>query len=576
MKDNGKTFLKGALVLAVANLVVKLIGAFLKIPLYSLIGEEGMGLFNVAYQIYTFMFIIATAGFPIAVSKMVAESVARGDETDAKRVFETSLMFLGIIGIAGSLVLFVFADSLAALLHNNAAATAIKMISPSVFFVSLVSAYRGYFQGIQNMYPTAASEVTEAVTKLVAGFAAALIFMNMTVNSSLGAVVDFKAKEIISRDMRTRLAASGAIMGVTLGTLLSLILMMSVYSVLKKRRRLGSEITRGRGAILKELVLIAVPITIGASVSSLTSLVDLATIMNRLVVNPAVFDKYAFMFQKGTEFAKTAAEEGWQGMLLLEKKANSLYGMYTGQAQTMFNLPLTMVVALSMSIVPAISTAVAARRRSEAIGMTESVLRITMLFAMPCAIGMSVLSGPILGLLYGGDTSASLLLQKLSIAVIFVALVSVSNAVLQAYGRVYYPVVNMLIGGAVKVAMNYTFIPVWGIDGAPIATNACYAVIALLNIICIVRILKAKFSITDMVIKPLCASLIMGATAAAVYNVLSGVTGGSRICVLAAIAAGGIIYIFAALALRAFRREDILNMPKGEKIEKILTKYKLL
>lgn len=576
MKDNGKTFLKGALVLAVANLVVKLIGAFLKIPLYSLIGEEGMGLFNVAYQIYTFMFIIATAGFPIAVSKMVAESVARGDETDAKRVFETSLMFLGIIGIAGSLVLFVFADSLAALLHNNAAATAIKMISPSVFFVSLVSAYRGYFQGIQNMYPTAASEVTEAVTKLVAGFAAALIFMNMTVNSSLGAVVDFKAKEIISRDMRTRLAASGAIMGVTLGTLLSLILMMSVYSVLKKRRRLGSEITRGRGAILKELVLIAVPITIGASVSSLTSLVDLATIMNRLVVNPAVFDKYAFMFQKGTEFAKTTAEEGWQGMLLLEKKANSLYGMYTGQAQTMFNLPLTMVVALSMSIVPAISTAVAARRRSEAIGMTESVLRITMLFAMPCAIGMSVLSGPILGLLYGGDTSASLLLQKLSIAVIFVALVSVSNAVLQAYGRVYYPVVNMLIGGAVKVAMNYIFIPVWGIDGAPIATNACYAVIALLNIICIVRILKAKFSITDMVIKPLCASLIMGAAAAAVYNVLSGVTGGSRICVLAAIAAGGIIYVFAVLALRALRREDILNMPKGEKIEKILTKYKLL
>lgn len=576
MKDNGKTFLKGALVLAVANLVVKLIGAFLKIPLYSLIGEEGMGLFNVAYQIYTFMFIIATAGFPIAVSKMVAESVARGDETDAKRVFETSLMFLGIIGIAGSLVLFVFADSLAALLHNNAAATAIKMISPSVFFVSLVSAYRGYFQGIQNMYPTAASEVTEAVTKLVAGFAAALIFMNMTVNSSLGAVVDFKAKEIISRDMRTRLAASGAIMGVTLGTLLSLILMMSVYSVLKKRRRLGSEITRGRGAILKELVLIAVPITIGASVSSLTSLVDLATIMNRLVVNPAVFDKYSFMFQKGTEFAKTAVEEGWQGMLLLEKKANSLYGMYTGQAQTMFNLPLTMVVALSMSIVPAISTAVAARRRSEAIGMTESVLRITMLFAMPCAIGMSVLSGPILGLLYGGDTSASLLLQKLSIAVIFVALVSVSNAVLQAYGRVCYPVVNMLIGGAVKVAMNYIFIPVWGIDGAPIATNACYAVIALLNIICIVRILKAKFSITDMVIKPLCASLIMGAAAAAVYNVLSGVTRGSRICVLAAIAAGGIIYVFAVLALRALRREDILNMPKGEKIEKILTKYKLL
>lgn len=561
--------------LAAANLIVKLIGAFLKIPLYGLIGEEGMGLFNVAYQIYTFMFVIATAGFPTAVSKMVAESTAKGDDTDARRVFETSVMFLGMVGMTGSLILFVLADNLAALLHNSAAASAIKMISPSIFFVSLVSAYRGYFQGIQNMYPTAASEVTEALTKLVVGYAAAFLFMGMTVNTSLKTAVDFGTKQIASRDLRTRFSASGAIMGVTAGTFLSLLLMMIVYAF-SKRKKNNELVTRSRGAILRELVAIAIPITIGASVSSLTSLVDLTTIMSRLVVNSAVFDKYEFMFREGTEFAKTAAEEGWQGLLLLEKKANSLYGMYTGQAQTMFNLPLTMVVALSMSIVPAISTALASNNKREAVSITESILRITMLFAMPCAIGMSVLSEPILGLLYSGDTSAGMLLQKLSIAVIFVAAVSVSNAVLQACGRVYYPVVNMLVGGTVKVVMNYTLIPVLGIDGAPIATIACYAVIAVLNIICIIKAVRIKFSITDMLVKPFAAALIMGAAASVSYKLLADMTGGSRICVIAAIAVGCVIYACAILALRGLKRDDILNMPKGEKIEELLTKYKLL
>ena len=297
--------------------------------------------------------------------------------------------------------------------------------------------------------------------------------------------------------------------------------------------------------------------------------------MNRLVVNPNVFDNYEHLFAPGTEFAKTAAAEGWSGTVLYEKMANSLYGMYTGQAQTMFNLPLTMVVALSMSIVPAISAAVTQRRPKEAIGMTESILRITMLFALPCAVGLSVLSKPILGLLYS-DSDAYLLLQKLGIAVIFVALVQVTNSVLQAYGRVYYPVINMLVGGVVKVCMNYTFIPVWGIDGAPVATNVCYAVIALLNLICIVRIIKVKINPLDMFLKPAAAALVMGAAAAGAYNLSFGALQSVRLAAVLAIAAGGVVYAAAVLLVRGLRREDVLIMPKGEKIAEILTKYKLL
>ena len=202
LSSNKKSFVKGALILAAANLVVKLIGAFFKIPLYELLGKEGSGHFNVAYQIYTFMFIVATAGFPIAVSKMVAESTARGDLIEAKRVFSSARLLLGIIGILGSLVLYVFADSLAGILNNTDAAIPIRAISPAVFFVALVSSYRGYFQGKQNMYPTAGSEVTEALATLLIGIAAASVFINMTVNPALTEDFDFFGKQIRSTDAK--------------------------------------------------------------------------------------------------------------------------------------------------------------------------------------------------------------------------------------------------------------------------------------------------------------------------------------------------------------------------------------
>lgn len=576
LKNKQNTFLKGALILAGANFAVKIIGALFKVPLYNLIGEDGSGIFNVAYQIYTFMFIIATAGFPTAVSKMVAESIAKNDEYDARRIFETAIILLGIIGIAGSTVLYAFADKLAGLLNNPDSESAIKVIAPGVFFVSLVSAYRGYFQGRQNMYPTAASEVTEASAKLILGIAAASVFMGMSTNMALGEGKELVDSAFSSSHTRTVYSATGAIFGVTAGTFLALVLMIIIFSCSEKKvKPLDKAAIRPRTKILKNLVLIAIPITIGASVSSLTSLVDLATIMNRLVVNPNVFDNYAHIFAEGTEFAKSAAEDGWEGLVLLQKKANSLYGMYTGQAQTMFNLPLTIVVGFSMSIVPAISTALAENKPREAHNITASVLRITMLFALPCAMGFFVLSEPILKVLYS-DANAWMLLQKLALAVAFVALVSVSNAVLQAYGKVYYPVINMLIGGVVKVLMNYMLIPVWGIDAAPIATTACYGIIAALNIICIACILKVRLSVVYMVIKPLAATVIMGAAVVLVYGALDKLLPGSRLVTVAAIGIGALVYGAALLAVKGLKSEDVLNMPKGAKIAEIMKRYKLL
>ncbi len=573
MKNNGQTFIKGALILAIANFLVKIIGAVFKIPLYELIGKDGSGIFNVAYQIYTFMFVIATAGFPTAVSKMVAESMARDDESEARKIFEAARILLGTIGVAGAVVLFVFSDSLAGFLGNADAEFCIKMIAPTVFFTSIVSAYRGYFQGRQNMYPTAGSEVIEAFAKMAVGMLLAMFFTKMAINQDLSKMVDFASRTVRSSGDRTVLAASGAIIGVTSGAVMSLILMVIVSGVIKRKNKLKvySESKRSRWNITKELIAIAIPITFGAAVSSLTSLVDLATIMNRLVVNPAVFDKYGFLFEKGTEFYSQAVEMGWSSLEILEKKANTLYGMYTGQAQTMFNLPLTIIVALSMSAVPAISSSVASKSYEEGKNITTSLIKITLLFALPCAVGLSALSRGILGLLYS-DADAFMLLQKLSIAIIFVSIAQVTNAVLQAYGKVYYPVFSMLCGGVVKVVLNYTFIPVMGIDGAPIATIFCYGIIALINIINIIRIVKVRFNVMDIVIKPVFAALVMGGVLLALEKYL----GTGRIVTVLSIFIGGAVYIISAFAVRAIKREDILILPKGEKIAEIFAKFKLI
>ncbi|MBO5136441.1 MAG: polysaccharide biosynthesis protein [Clostridia bacterium] len=563
MKNKGQTFIKGAMILAIANLIVKIIGAVFKIPLYELIGKDGSGLFNVAYQIYTFMFIIATAGFPTAVSKMVAESEALGKTGDSKKIFRTAFYLLSCIGLTGTVILLLFSNQLAGALGNPDAAMVIRTIAPAVFFVAIVCAFRGYFQGTQNMYPTAFSEVIEALAKLCIGYICAYFVMKMAVNPNTN-IIDFTGRTVENSAVKTQYAASGAILGVTAGTILSLLLML-VITLLKKRNANKIKATRTYKDILKELVLIAIPITIGASVSSLTSLVDLATVMNRLVINPEVFDSYSHLFSEGTDFAHKALENGWQGAELLRQKANSLYGMYTGQAQTMFNLPLAIVVAISMSAVPAISGLYAEKRDLEARTTINSVLRITSLFAMPCAIGLSVLSKEILALLYS-DSDAYLLLQKLAIAVIFVGIVQVTNGILQASGKVYFPVFTMLIGGIVKVTVNYFGIPIWGIDGAPIATNLCYGVIAVLNIICIVKVLKVKFNPLDIILKPLAAAGIMGVVTAFGYSFIAGIIGAGKIATILAIGIGGVVYLLSIVLLKAVHKEDLLSLPKGEKL----------
>ncbi len=578
-KIKKQSFMEGAAILVIAHLLVKVIGACFKIPLANILEETGMAYFSRAYNLYAALFVMATAGLPVAVSKMVSESLAKKNYAESKKILRAAVVLLSVIGVIGTCVLLFGARAFADKAFNSPGSyLSIVAISPAIFFISVLSAFRGYFQGHSNMIPTAYSEVLEAVSKLVIGLLGAYLFVSSSYE----------------------VAAAGAISGVTIGGLLALLLLVLFYYKNKNSSPL-TDATKASSSkkIFIRLLTIAVPITIGAAVMSLTNVIDTFMISQRL--SAITVDES--MFKTLTEFFGVSAENARIGEGISSAAADVMYGSYSGYAMSLFNLPPSIVTSISMSIVPAISAALAINDKKQAKLLTESSVRITTMFALPCAIGMSLLSAPILVCLYN-NTRAEYTLSLLSLAIIFVCIVSVTTAILQASGHVFIPVKNMLIGGAFKVVSNFTLIaiPELNIGGAPISTFFCYFIIATLNIVSIIKIIKPNFNIKDFIIKPLISAVVMGVVVFFAYNLcavllgcpaislkvnfLSSVTPVTpvetaiRIKTILALGISifvGVIAYFATMcATKSFFEDDILMLPKGSKIASFMKKFNLL
>ena len=573
------SFIEGAAVLVIAHLVVKIIGACFKIPLANILEETGMAFFTRAYNLYAAMFVMATAGLPVAVSKMVSESLAKKNFGESKKILRAAVILLSAIGVIGSSVLFFGARAFAEGAFNSPGSfLSIVAISPALLFISILSAFRGYFQGHSNMVPTAYSEVLESVVKLVAGLGFAYFLMKISVE----------------------MASAGAVFGVTLGAFLALLLL--IYFFYRNKKNTPSHDTvssRSTSKILVTLLSIAIPITIGAAVMSLTNVIDTFMIGNRLQsinVTPEIFNTL-------TEFFGVKASDAQIGSAISSDAADVLYGSYSGYAMSLFNLPPSIVTSISMSIVPAISAALAIKNTMQAKILTESSIRITTIFSLPCAIGMSVLSSPILIALYN-NTRAQYTLSILSLAIVFVCVVSVSTAILQASGHVYIPVRNMIIGGVFKAVSNYVLIgiPELNIGGAPISTFFCYLLIAVLNLISVRKVIKADFNFKGFVLKPLVSTLIMGILVYLFYNIFAFMLGCPTISlgldflkqvapvtpVLTAvrfktiialglsILIGVIAYVIAICIFKVLKKEDVEMLPRGKKIATFMEKHGIL
>lgn len=571
--------MEGAAVLVVAHLLVKIIGACFKIPLANILEETGMAYFSRAYNLYAALFVMATAGLPVAVSKMVSESLAKKNFAESKKILRAATTLLSIIGVIGTCVLLFGARAFADKAFNSPGSyLSIVAISPAIFFISVLSAFRGYFQGHSNMIPTAYSEVLEAISKLVIGLLGAYLFVSSSYE----------------------VAAAGAISGVTIGGLLALLLLVIFYFKNKNNTPL-TDATEARSSkkIFVRLLTIAIPITIGAAVMSLTNVIDTFMISQRL--SSITVDENIFMTL--TEFFGVSAEKVRIGEGISSAAADVMYGSYSGYAMSLFNLPPSIVTSISMSIVPAISAALAVKDQKQAKLLTESSIRITTMFALPCAIGLSVLSAPILVCLYN-NTRAEHTLSLLSLAIIFVCIVSVTTAILQASGHVFIPVKNMLIGGAFKIVSNFTLIaiPELNIGGAPISTFFCYFIIAALNITSIIKIIKPNFNIKDFILKPLVSAIVMGIVVVFVYNLCAILLGCPAVSLKVnflspvapvtpvesivriktilslgvSILIGAIAYLAVMCATKSIFEEDVLMLPKGKRIASFMKKLKLL
>lgn len=556
-----QNFLHGATLLALATVIVKVIGAVYKIPLQAILGKIGYSYFSSAYDIYTLLLLISTAGLPVAMSRMISQASSLGDHARTRRVYNTSRAIFFIIGAVSTALMMLFCKALAASQKQPDAALAIFCLAPCAFLMSVISTYRGFFQGQGNMIPTSKSQVLEAVFKLGAGLVGAVLILQLGGSISL--------------------AAAGAILGVTVSCAVSVAYLFWVFHKSAGPEILDQKAPLFCGDTAKKLLAIAVPITIGAAGLQLLIVAETSLYMNRLV---ELLDSGKLQGELVEALrAEVLAEAGKAGETLTAVQINSriaasMKGIYNF-GQTIYNLPNSLITPITISIIPAITACLTLGDDKGVKENSESAARITGLLSLPCAVGLMVLSKPIMGLL-GGYTGVQLdfaakLLTLLGISVFMRAVVLFTNSLMQANGHANIPVINMLTVGAVRMGLVFLLVgnPKLGLLAVPALTALGNAVTALLNLICLAKVVPHKSAIARNVLRPLIPALLMGASAFGTWQLIIRILGEncSRI-----IQVGGpmgvavVVYIVFAAWLKSITREDCLLLPKGDKIARLL------
>ncbi|MFA5576395.1 MAG: polysaccharide biosynthesis protein [Tissierellaceae bacterium] len=531
-----RDFLKGAAVLGIAGIIVKILGAVYRLPLSNIIKSEGMGYYQTAYPLYTLLLTISTAGFPIAIAKLVSERRAIGDYKNAFKVFKVALMGLFLGGVITSLFVLVQADNIVNRLGNSNAYYSLIALVPALFFVPIMAAFRGFYQGRQSMTPTALSQIVEQFFRVVVGLFLTYLLL----------------------DRGIPMAAGGASFGGSMGALAGLIVISIVY--IRGRGTVKEELSLTKisddyrvNQIIKDLLLISIPITIGASVVPIMDTIDLVIVLKQL-----------------------------QSIGYTEELANGLYGNLKGMASTLINLPQVLSVAIAISLVPAISRANARKNRREMEDIISSGIRITLLIGLPAALGLYALARPIIELLYyknDMDTiiNTAKLLSILSFGVIFLTLVQSLSAILQGLGRPIVPAVNLFVGAVAKVILSYTLtrIPQINIYGAAFSTVTAYGIASILDLISVKKYAKVKLDVMSVFIKPFISAVGMALLAFLSYSFLVARLG-SKLSTVVAIVVGVILYAVLLLVTGSISSEDLGLLPKGDKLGKLVDKFKLI
>lgn len=582
------------MILMAAVLLVKVIGVLFKMPMTSMIGATGRGYFSSAYEIYTPIFAIAMAGLPVAVSKMVAESVALSRYQEARNIFRVSKKVFMIVGIAGTAVLLIASWPYTALVGKPKALPAVLCVAPSIFLCCYMSAYRGYYEGLRNMKPTAVSQVIEALGKLVLGLVFIKIIIVAGTNSfnNTGVVFGQKVNDLTqANSIIMPYAAAGAVLGVTIGSGLSLLFLALHF------RRYNDGFTgiqladpqesKPDKSLSSEMIKIAIPMVISALVLNLTNLIDVTTVQSRLKSalenNP---ETVINMFRASLEAAES---KKLLNLSVIEDVSSYIWGAYSAALDFKTLVP-TITIQLGVSALPALATAWAIKNRDDIKSSIETVLRVGMIIAFPAGLGMAFLAKPILTLIYGGGNSADMVnvvAPMLVVYGVFTPIIAVSTPItsmLQAVGRADIPMKTVIGAAIFKIVCNFALVGIPGINiyGAVAGTVLFYVIIVSTNLFRLISITGVKINWKSIILKPCISALLCGVTAFAVNGLINifFTSLSARVmsfvgCILG-VCLGAIVYAVCLLFIKGVAREDVIVLPKGEKIAKLLEKYRLL
>jgi stage V sporulation protein B len=529
MSHKKQNFLKGAVLLGAAGILIKILGAIFKIPLGNFIGDRGMSYYVSAYPIYNWLLVISTAGVPTAIAKIISEKRAIGDEKGIDRTFKVTLVLMGTIGLFASLALYFGSSLIVNAVKNQPAVYSMRAIAPAIFFVSVMSVYRGYFQGLQQMRPYALSQIAEQVMRVILGLSLALYLLPRGVE----------------------FAAAGATFGATAGGLAGFLAIYPMYRHVKKKDttpHLGDHRELSVKEILGEVMAIAIPITIGASVLPAMTLIDLGIVMRRLHA------------------------------IGLGTVASDLYGQLGGYAATLVNLPQVVTAAVQISIVPAVASLAVTKQSEDLERTVETGLRMALIIGLPAAMGMVWLAEPIMRLLYPMQLdlaeSTGNILRILGNGVIFLSLFQVTTGILQGLGHQRMPAKHLFIGALVKVALTYVLvgIPSINILGAAISTVVAFAVAAVLNYRYVMKLSGATVDKRAVFVKPILDVTVMVIVVRLVFAAMFRF--GNNIAAVAAIGAGILAYFLMIVVTNTLTTYDYELLPGGQKLKRLSEPFK--
>ena len=530
-----ETFMQGVVTIMFSQIAIKLLGLIYTLYLTNRegFGDAGNAIYASGYQIYALLLTISSIGVPNAISKLVSERLALGDHKGANRIFKIALATFGIIGAIGTMLLFFGAHTIAYnWIQIPEAELTLIALSPAIFFVSISSVFRGYFNGRRSLKITARAQTLEQIFKTVLTIAAVEIVAYVTSTS-------------------TAMMAAGANVATTIATFSSFAYLFIYYRV--RRREIGNEIENSVNykyqnvkTIVKNILMVSIPLTLSSIMSSFNKNIDSFTVKRIL------------------------------STYMDSNLATKLYGILAGKVDTITNLPLAINIAFATALVPAISALKAQNDKATTTKRVSFSLLTSMLIGLPCVAGLIIFAQPILNLLYPNANQGAVLLQFIAIGTLFSILDQTINGALQGLGKVMVPAMALGTGCIVKLILNVILlrIPDLNVYGAAIGSIACHAVAFTIVFNVLKKHVQLKLPFKKFVFKPLIATTIMGICSYTLFTILNGIKMGNKATIISIIFAI-IIYLISVIALKIYDKEDILMLPKGTKIYNLLEKMKI-